>query len=87
MNTFISHKVKTTNIQVKLLNYRTVYMNMWHKAAYNHTHSHIVNIETREEQLCLARHGLTRGHNQKRHIKEIRVATFPKIWTMGVERD
>jgi len=27
-------------------------MNMWHKAAYNHTHSHIVNIETREEQLC-----------------------------------
>jgi len=26
-------------------------MTMWHKDAYNHTHSHIVNIETREKQL------------------------------------
>jgi len=27
------------------LNYRTVYINMWHTAADNHTHSHIVNTE------------------------------------------
>jgi len=26
-------------------------MNMWHTAADNHTHSHIVNTETREIQL------------------------------------
>jgi len=26
-------------------------MNMWHTAADNHTHSHIVNTETREKQL------------------------------------
>jgi len=34
-------------------------MSMWHTAADNHTHSHIVNTETREKQhtvllLCLS---------------------------------